>query len=129
EVLKRNQFGANIGGPISIPKVVHGQDRMFFFVSYEGQRQVQTVTTNKIQVFTPAELSGDFSKSNGGAPDPGVVCFLTGNNPDGTPCTDISGNTPGVAHTFFQPDSAKAMLGIIDPTKINSVAGKYISSA
>jgi len=128
EVLKRNQFGANIGGPISIPKVVHGQDRMFFFVSYEGQRQVQTVTTNKIQVFTPAELSGDFSKSNGGAPDPGVVCFLTGNNPDGTPCTDISGNTPGVAHTFFQPDSAKAMLGIIDPTKINSVAGKYISS-
>jgi hypothetical protein len=133
EVLKRNQFGANIGGPISIPKVVHGQDRMFFFVSYEGQRQVQTVTTDKIQVFTPKELNGDFSLSNGGAPDNGVVCYLTGNNLDGTPCQQFdpsgSGNlVPGVAHSFFQPDSAKAKLGIIDPAQINSVAAKYISS-
>jgi len=130
EILKRNQFGANIGGPISIPKVVHGQDRMFFFVSYEGQRQVQTETTEKIQVFTPAELNGDFSLSNATrtGPDPGVVCYLTGNNVDGTPCTDINGNTPGVAHTFFQSDPAKRALGIIDPTKINSVAGKYISN-
>ncbi len=41
EVLKRNQFGANIGGPISIPKVIHGQDRMFFFFSYQGQRRAK----------------------------------------------------------------------------------------
>src|ERR1019366_7324547 len=28
-VLKRNQFGATIGGPVTIPKVVNGKDRFF----------------------------------------------------------------------------------------------------
>lgn len=134
QVLKRNQFGANIGGPISIPKVVRGQDRMFFFVSYQGQRQVQTVTTNKIQVFTPAELNGDFSHSgpNGGV-DPNVACFLSGLNhnapglADGTPCTDLNGNV-GLARPFFQANAASRFNGIIDPTKINSAAAKYISN-
>jgi len=30
EVLKRNQFGFTVGGPIEIPKVIHGKDRFFF---------------------------------------------------------------------------------------------------
>src|SRR6202041_947133 len=34
-VLKRNQFGGTFGGPITIPKVVHGKDRFFFFVGYQ----------------------------------------------------------------------------------------------
>ncbi len=38
-VLKRNQFGGTIGGPIMIPHVVNGKDRFFFFFGYQGQRQ------------------------------------------------------------------------------------------
>ena len=44
-VLKRNQYGATFGGPISLPKLVNGKDRFFFFVGYQGQRLSQQETT------------------------------------------------------------------------------------
>ena len=37
-ILKRNQFGGDIGGPLSIPHLYNGKDKTFFFVDYEGQR-------------------------------------------------------------------------------------------
>ena len=37
-------------------------------------------------------------------------------------------DSPGIAATFFQPDPAKAKLGIIDPSRINSVAKAYIAA-
>ena len=70
--LKRNQFGGTVGGPIYIPKVLNSKNRMFFFVSYQGQRQSDLASTSKTVVFTPAELNGDFSHGNsaGTGPDP-----------------------------------------------------------
>lgn len=132
--LKRHQYGATFGGPITIPRVVHGRDRFFFFVAYQGQRQITRDPSSQIQTFSPAELQGDFSQAapNGGV-DPGVACFLSGlnhnvpnpnhdpNKDDGTPC----GTSP---NTFFQSNSTKAFNGIIDPTKINGVAQKYIAA-
>ncbi len=41
---KRNQFGAVVGGPVFIPKLVSGKDKMWFFFSYAGER---------IRQFTP----------------------------------------------------------------------------
>ena len=35
-ILKRSQFGGTIGGPVGIPKVVHGKDKLFFFFGYQG---------------------------------------------------------------------------------------------
>lgn len=37
-----NQFGGNIGGPITIPKLFNGRDRAFFFVNIEDFRLPQT---------------------------------------------------------------------------------------
>ena len=53
QVLKQNQFGATLGGPIV-------KNRTFFFLSYEGLRSIEQKagTTN---VLTPAEENGDFS--------------------------------------------------------------------
>ena len=107
EILKRNQFGFDVGGPITIPKVVHGKDRLFFFTSYQGQRQVQNRTTAVVTVFTPAELKGDFSRSGpGGGPDPLVVDFLQ-------------------THALYQPNPALAAQGIIG--RIDPIAQKYIT--
>jgi hypothetical protein len=39
EILKRNQFGFVLGGPVRIPGVINGHDKLFFLVNYEGQRQ------------------------------------------------------------------------------------------
>jgi len=56
----QNEFGANFGGPLSIPKVYNGRDKTFFFVNYEGfrLRQGQTFTNTNP---TAAERTGDFS--------------------------------------------------------------------
>ena len=57
-VLKRNQFGGQIGGPLALPHV--GAHRTFFFVNYEGWRQRAGQVFNNI-VPTVAMRSGDFS--------------------------------------------------------------------
>jgi len=38
-----NDFGGFIGGPITIPHLYSGKDRLFFFASYEGLRLPRTV--------------------------------------------------------------------------------------
>jgi hypothetical protein len=115
-VLKRNQFGGTVGGPITLPKLVNGKDRFFFFFGYQGQRQTATVQPpgqESVTTYTPAQLSGDFS--NGGTPgncpnaDPSVAAFLQVNS-------------------FYQSNSASAACAIIDPTKIDPVAQKYIAA-
>ena len=108
-VLKRNQFGATIGGPVTIPKVVNGKDRFFFFFGYQSQRQSAVQTTSETTVYTPAELHGDFSKSANGAPDPDVAAFLLQN-------------------PFYQASPDLASQAIIDPTKFGSVANNYIKA-
>src|SRR5215469_2773534 len=35
---RQNQFGFSVGGPIVIPKVFSGRDKLFFFADYEGLR-------------------------------------------------------------------------------------------
>jgi len=108
EVLKRNQFGFTVGGPITIPKLVNGKDRFFFFAGYQGQRQVQNQTTTAVTTFTPAELRGDFSHSGpGGTPEPNVRDFL-------------------LANPFYQPNAALAAQAIIG--RIDPVAQKYIAA-
>jgi hypothetical protein len=56
-----NQFGGTIGGPIWIPHVFNGRNKLFFFYAYEAyvgqQPPAQTVGT----VPTEAERNGDFS--------------------------------------------------------------------
>jgi outer membrane receptor protein involved in Fe transport len=103
DVLKRNQYGGTFGGPISIPHVVHGTDRFFFFVGYQGQRLSQKQTNGQVSVLTTAEVTqGNF------AGDPGVVAFLQ-------------------SHPFFQPDPTKAAAGIIDPATFNPVSLNLIN--
>jgi hypothetical protein len=108
-VLKRNQFGGTLGGPITIPHVLNGKDRFFFFFAYQGQRQHSVVVGNAITTYTPAELTGDFSHSVNSGPDPNLVAFLQ-------------------THPFFQSDPTLASKGIIDPSKINPVAEAYIKT-
>lgn len=109
DVLKRNQFGATLGGPVMLPHV-DGRNRFFWFFSYQGQRQTHR-DTSTTTTFTPQELNGDFSHSNStqDGPDPGVVSFLQ-------------------TYPYFQPNSALAAQGIIDPTRIDPVSQNYVNA-
>ena len=105
-VLKRNQFGGTIGGPVFIPKVVDGRNKVFFFFSYEGQRQTSNDAIGETTVYTPAEAQGNFSGSAG---QQAVATFLE-NNP------------------YYQSDPALAAQGIIDPNSISPVAKAYFAN-
>ncbi|MEO8737300.1 MAG: carboxypeptidase regulatory-like domain-containing protein [Edaphobacter sp.] len=59
-ILKRNQFGGDIGGPLSIPHLYSGKDKTFFFIDYEAQRLRQGLVINST-VPTDAQRNGDFS--------------------------------------------------------------------
>ncbi len=60
DILKRNQFGISVGGPVYVPKVYDGRNRSFFFFNYEGQRERQGNVVTRLSP-TPAMLAGDFS--------------------------------------------------------------------
>ena len=60
EVLKRNQFGGTLGGPVVIPGLYNGKGKTFFFFSYEGTRERQGLIFNSL-VPSAAQKSGDFS--------------------------------------------------------------------
>jgi hypothetical protein len=110
QVLKRNQYGFTLGGPVDIPHVVNGKDKFFWFVDYSGQRQVQTDTEPSLPVYTPAELTGDFSTSGSNrTPDPQVAAFLA-------------------ANPYWQSNPALAAQAIIDPSKFSPVSQNYIKA-
>src|ERR1700733_10858411 len=100
--LKRNQFGATLGGPII-------KDKAFFFLAYQGQQQHQAYPIIDSPVYTPQELQGNFSTAAGGSPDPGVVAFLT-------------------ANPWFATPNGSVANAIIDPTKIDPIAQNYIKA-
>lgn len=59
QILKRNQFGGDIGGPVWVPHLYNGHDRTFFFVNFEGQRLRQGLIFNDI-VGSNAQRGGNF---------------------------------------------------------------------
>jgi Carboxypeptidase regulatory-like domain len=66
-----NQYGATVGGPIWIPKVFNGKNKLFFFFAWENLDDAQpnnstlsTSTSNFTTVPTAAERQGNFSALN-----------------------------------------------------------------
>ena len=62
--LNRNQFGANIGGPVFLPKIYHGKDKTFFFFNWESGYAAQGAVVTPKLVPPTAVRTGDFSQVN-----------------------------------------------------------------
>jgi len=56
-----NQWGINAGGPVVIPKVLDGRNRLFFHFAYEGLKDAIPLPRTST-VPTAAERNGDFSQ-------------------------------------------------------------------
>src|SRR5882757_3826253 len=57
---RQNQFGLSAGGPVVIPHLFDGRNKVFFFADYEGLRRVQgTVLTGSVP--TNAERSSGYT--------------------------------------------------------------------
>ncbi len=59
-VLRRNQFGIYLGGPVDLPKIYNGKDKTFWSFNYDGRRETRESVTETW--FIPeAFRNGDFS--------------------------------------------------------------------
>ncbi|MBC7924931.1 MAG: carboxypeptidase regulatory-like domain-containing protein [Bryobacteraceae bacterium] len=59
--LNRNQYGANVGGPVQLPYLYKGQDKTFFFFNWESGRHASGSTAG-FRLVPPSEMRrGDFS--------------------------------------------------------------------
>ena len=57
---KRNQYGMTVGGPVMIPKVIDGRNKLFFMFNWEGLRERKSLTSSPSVPLTPWR-TGDFS--------------------------------------------------------------------
>jgi len=57
---RQNQYGFTLGGPMRIPKIFNGKNRLFFMSNYEGFKS-RTTTTSIATTMPQAMRDGDFS--------------------------------------------------------------------
>ena len=58
-----NIVNYSLGGPVVLPKILHGRHRLFFFFNQEFQEKVVQYGIKTVTVPTALERMGDFSKS------------------------------------------------------------------
>ena len=61
---EQNTFGGSLGGPLNIPKIYNGGQKMFFFVNYNGSR-----AENPYDAFATVPTDGSFGTINERAGD------------------------------------------------------------
>ncbi len=121
-ILKRNQFGGDLGGPVVIPHLYNGANKTFFFLDYEAQRLRQGLVINNI-VPSEAERNGDFSELLDPANPLNPAKFIN----DPTTAVRTQFNCTGTSPNVMCPDrisnQAKAILAFIPHA--NSADGKH----
>jgi outer membrane receptor protein involved in Fe transport len=107
--LRRNQFGATLGGPVWLPRLYKGHDRTFFFFSTEGVRERKEDTVSELIAPTALERQGDFSLSARKPSDPLTRQLFPGNR---------------IPQARFDP-AARNLLNLLIPPP-NTSTGQYI---
>src|SRR6266436_7731524 len=103
--LRQNQFGFSAGGPVVLPKVFNGRNKLFFFGDYEGLRRVQgTILTGAVPTVLERNSNYiDFSD-------------LITTQSSSAPKTDNLGRSIPVG-TILDPATTRAVtVGLVDPT-------------
>jgi hypothetical protein len=100
--LRQNQFGGTLGGPVLIPHIVNGRNKLFFFGDYEGLRRIQgTILTGSVP--TAAERSNGYTNFSD---------LITGQS--GT-VSDALGRTFPLGTVFDPATSRPVAAGVSDP--------------
>jgi len=66
---RRNQYGLTLSGPVVLPRIVNGRNRLFFMFNWEGLRENKSLTASPSVPLT-AWRSGDFSGLRDGSGNP-----------------------------------------------------------
>ena len=114
---KWNDYGFVLDGPVRIPKLFNGQNKLFFMANYEALRRRQNFQS-VYTVPTPAEFTGDFSGLSKTIYDPLTKTPFPGNIIPANRIDPISkkllqyyaaANVPGVLSNNFVRSSASPL--------------------
>jgi Carboxypeptidase regulatory-like domain/TonB dependent receptor/TonB-dependent Receptor Plug Domain len=105
--LRQNQFGFTAGGPVVIPHVFNGRNKVFIFGDYEGLRRVQGTILNGT-VPTAAERAS----WTAGGPFLNLQDYITAQS--GTTTDDLGRSVP--KGTIYDPATTRLVTkGSVDP--------------
>ncbi len=123
----QNQYGFTVGGPVIIPKVFNGKNKLFFFGSFERLRN-RGVSEYTAYVPTAAERTGDFSD------------WLTRFPVDPTQCNGVPGSEPvncryviydpgtlDLTTSLRQPFHYTGVYNMMNPNEVATQATAYLS--
>ncbi len=111
-LLRRNQFGFNVSGPVVIPKLYNGGRKTFFSLSYEGVRE--RISRSYLRTIpTVGERTGDFSGTVNAS---GVLL----------PIYDPATTRPNPDYDASQPVSISNVEYLRDPFPGNRIASGRI---
>ena len=101
-----NEFGFSAGGPVVIPKLFNGRNKVFFFADYQGTRRRQgSIQTGTVP--TAAEVASGYLNYSDLITDPTQSSL--------SPRTDALGRSIGVG-VFLDPTTTRAVTaGAVDP--------------
>jgi hypothetical protein len=111
-----NQFGFAFGGPVWLPKIYNGKNKLFFFLDYQGTRRNQYAASTNLTLPTAAMRTGDFSSQGTVLYDP-----LTG-NADGTGRQPFPGNV--IPSNRIDPASA-TLTALLPALTRNQLTNNY----
>lgn len=106
-LLRRNQFGFNVAGPVVLPRIFDGSRSTFFSISYEGMRE-RISRSNLRTIAAAPERLGDFSET----------VDLSGNP---LPIFDPATTRPNPAFDDTQPVSVDNLQYLRDPFPGNRI--------
>ena len=101
-----NQYGLTVGGPVWIPKVYNGRNKLFFFFAWEGLKDLSPATTTTT-VPTAAEKTGDFSQTLAGGCSGGTYTI---NASGAAICSNGSTDTNQLYNPFTATTSGKNVV-------------------
>ncbi|MBI1789984.1 MAG: hypothetical protein HYR60_20835, partial [Acidobacteria bacterium] len=93
--LNQHNYGAAIGGPVTIPKIYNGRSRTFWFFNYEGFRQRVSSAATGIYP-SRAQLEGNLADDSAGTgilPRSSAICQAA---PTARKCVDVIDPSSGL---------------------------------
>jgi Carboxypeptidase regulatory-like domain len=117
--LRQNQYGASVGGPLSIPKLYNGKNRTFFFAAWETYKYRSAVETGTLGP-TADMRAGDFSALGETIYDPATTTF-DGTNYSRQTFTQEYNEGPG--NTAL----CNGHINCIPSSRINAISALYES--
>jgi hypothetical protein len=112
------RFGANVGGPLNIPKIFNGGNKWFFFGGWNGSRG-STPYDSYSTVPTLAERSGDFSAATYKDGSPAQIFDPTTHLP-----ITFNGQANVINPALISP-AAKALLQYIPLPNMNTTTQNF----